>query len=208
LLGSAADTAFLGTTTSGTAQTSACPPGMLLTELDGIGPSPFPFPGAPVGFSTVWATCMNASLNSTPGVSLTGSVSTSSSAFGRSVTGVGFPFITACPSGQAAIGIAVETDTNARGATVPVGLQLRCAPIAVSPMGPGYVVGRGTITDSPLVGSSGTPVPPAYCQDDQAGTNRFANGVRGHVYDMPMGPMDPASIEALALTCAAATITP
>ena len=151
---------------------------------------------------------MRASLNATPGVSLTVSASTSSTAFGRGVTGVGFPFITACPSGQAAIGIRIQTGTSARGATVPVGIQLRCAPIAVSPMGTGYVVGRGAVTDSTLAGSSGSAVAPVYCLDDMAGTNRFARGVRGYVYDMPMSPMEPASVEAIALTCMAATISP
>ncbi|MFO0604731.1 MAG: FG-GAP-like repeat-containing protein [Polyangiales bacterium] len=211
VLASAGETSFLGTTTGAAPffsgpLTSACPAGMLLTELDGLGPSPFP--GGPVGFSSVWATCMNASLNATPGVSLTGSVSTSSSAFGRGVTGVGFPFITACPSGQAAIGISIQTDVSPWGDTVPVGLQLRCAPIAVSAMGAGYVVGRGTVTDSPLAGTSGTPVAPAYCVDAGAGTNRFASGVRGYVYDNPMSPMQPATVEGIALTCASATVSP
>lgn len=75
-------------------------------------------------------------------------------------------------------------------------------------MGAGYVVGRGTVTDSPLAGSSGTPVAPVYCVDAGAGTNRFASGVRGYVYDNPMGPMDPATVEGIVLTCASATVSP
>lgn len=205
VLGAGSNTSYTGTTTGvGSPLTSACPTGMLLTEIDGIGPSPFPFPGAPVGFSSIWATCMNASLTATPSVSLTGSTSTSPSAFGRGVTGVGFPFITACPTGQAAVGLDISTDVNSVGHTVPVAMRLRCAPITVSAMGSGYVVGRATITTSP---EAGTPVS-SYTSADCAGSNGFASGVSGYVYDMPMSAMDPASIEALALTCASATVSP
>ncbi len=205
VLGSGTGTAFLGTTTSVGAMgplQSVCPPGTLLTELDGVGPSPF---GGMNTFSAIWATCSNASLSAAPGVSLTGSVSTSSTSFGRSVTGVGFPFITACPSGQAAVGIEVSNDTSAAGHTVPVAIRLRCAPIAVSPMGGGYVVGRGAITTSPEAGSVSSS---GWSSADCASSNSFAAGVGGYVYDMPVGFMDPATVEALALTCATATVSP